>query len=78
MIRAGPCLLAAILTLAGAALAHSQIGPVADYIALIALAQFRTLETCDALPTLLDMFTPACAGHRGTQRPGHRLPESAL
>jgi hypothetical protein len=54
----------------GNALAHSQIGPVADYIALIALAQFRTIDTCDALPTLLDMFTPACADRPAVDAPG--------
>jgi len=41
------------------ALADRKIGPVANYIAVISLAQFRTLDTCDGLPTLLDMFTPA-------------------
>jgi len=43
------------------ALSGRKIGPVADYIALISIAQFKTLETCDSAPTLLDMFTPACA-----------------
>jgi len=43
------------------ALAGRNIGSVADYIALISMAQFKSLETCDARPTLLDMFTPACA-----------------
>ena len=51
------------------ALAHSKIGPVADYIALISLAQFRTLATCDPFPTLLDMFTPACADRPAAEAP---------
>jgi hypothetical protein len=51
------------------ALSDRKIGPVADYIALIAVAQFKTLETCDAFPTLLDMFTPACADRAGAEAP---------
>ena len=43
------------------ALSGREIEPVADYISLISLAQFKMVETCDATPTLLDMFTPACA-----------------
>lgn len=51
------------------ALSDRKIGPVADYIALIAVAQFKTLETCDAFPTLLDMFTPACADRAAAEAP---------
>ncbi len=47
-----------------------SIGPIADYIALISLAQFRSLDTCDAFPTLLDMFTPACADRPAAAAPG--------
>jgi hypothetical protein len=52
------------------ALTDRRIGPVADYIALVALGQFKTLETCDAFPTLLDMFTPACADRQVAEAPG--------
>lgn len=59
-----------VLVVANAnALADRKIGPVADYIALIALAQFRTLGACDASPTLLDMFTPACADRPAAEAP---------
>jgi hypothetical protein len=59
-----------ILVVADAnALSGRQIGPVADYIALVSLAQFKTLDTCDALPTVLDMFTPACADRAVAQAP---------
>jgi len=54
------------------ALADRKIGPVADYIALISLAQFRTLDTCDASPTLLDMFTPACADRPAAEAPSEQ------
>jgi hypothetical protein len=52
------------------ALSDRKIGPVADYIALISMAQFKTLATCDALPTLLDMFTPVCADRPAAETPG--------
>jgi hypothetical protein len=52
------------------ALSDRKIGPIADYIALISMAQFKTLATCDALPTLLDMFTPACADRPAAETPG--------
>lgn len=51
------------------ALTGRKIGPLADYIALVSLAQFKTLDTCDAFPTLLDMFTPACADRPGAEAP---------
>ena len=54
------------------ALGDRKIGPVADYIALISLAQFRTLGACDGLPTLLDMFTPACAGRPAAEAPSEQ------
>ena len=52
-----------ILVVADAnALSGRKIGAVADYIALISLAQFKAAKTCSAPPSLLDMFTPSCAG----------------
>ena len=59
-----------ILVVADAnALTDRKIGVVADYIALIAVAQFKMLETCDAFPTLLDTFTPACADRPAAEAP---------
>lgn len=59
-----------VLVMANAnALADRKIGPVADYIALISLAQFKALDTCDAFPTLLDLFTPACADRLAAEAP---------
>jgi hypothetical protein len=49
----------------GVALDGRKIGPIADYIALVSLAQFRTPQACDPLPTLLDLFTPACGAAAG-------------
>jgi len=37
-----------------------QIGPVADYIAMLALAQAKSLDTCDALPSILDLLSRTC------------------
>jgi hypothetical protein len=54
------------------ALSGRKLSPVADYIALIALAQFKTLETCDPAPTLLDMFTPACADRAIAETPAQQ------
>jgi hypothetical protein len=51
------------------ALGDRKIGPVADYIALLSLAQFKTFNTCDTFPTLLDMFTPACADRPAAEAP---------
>lgn len=37
------------------ALSGRKIGPVADHIALISIAQFKTLDTCDSAPAKQDM-----------------------
>ena len=37
-----------------------RIGPVADYIAMLALAQATSLDACDALPSILDLLSKAC------------------
>jgi hypothetical protein len=44
----------------GAALEGKAIGPAADYIALLALSQSRSLDGCDALPSILDWLSPKC------------------
>jgi hypothetical protein len=39
----------------------TEIGPVADYIAMLALSQPDSLEACNTLPSILDLMSPACA-----------------
>ncbi len=51
------------------ALSGRKIGPIADYIALVSLAQFKMLDTCDEPPSLLDMFTPGCADRPAADGP---------
>jgi hypothetical protein len=38
-----------------------QIGPIADYIAVLAVSQAKTLDACDALSSILDLLAAACA-----------------
>ncbi len=44
------------------ALNGRPIGPIADYIALLALSQSRSLDGCDALPSILDLLSTKCGG----------------
>jgi hypothetical protein len=37
-----------------------EIGPVADYIAMLALSEPRSLDECNALPSILDLMSSAC------------------
>ena len=37
------------------------IGPLADYIALLALTQINSLDSCQALPSIENMLAPGCA-----------------
>ncbi len=41
-------------------LAGHEIGPVADYISLLALSQAQTLDSCSPLPSILDSFAAGC------------------
>jgi hypothetical protein len=39
------------------------LGPVSDYVAMLALSQSRSLDGCAALPSVIDLFAPsACPG----------------
>lgn len=38
-----------------------EIGRVADYIALLALTQLNSLDTCQQLPSIVNMLAPDCA-----------------
>ena len=37
-----------------------EIGPMADYIAMLALAQAKSLDACNTLPSILDMLAAGC------------------
>ena len=39
-----------------------EIGAVADYVAVLALSQPGSLDDCAALPSILNLLAPACAG----------------
>lgn len=41
-------------------LPDQEIGPLADYIALLALSQLNSLDTCQQLPSIVNMLAPAC------------------
>jgi hypothetical protein len=46
----------------GKALEGRHLGPVADYIAMLVLSQPRSLDGCDALPSILDLTSSGCDG----------------
>ena len=39
----------------------AKLGPPADYVALLALAQLKSLDGCGPVASILDLLTPACA-----------------
>jgi len=41
-------------------LKDKTLGPVSDYLSLLALAQPRSLDGCTALPSVIDLLGPAC------------------
>ncbi len=41
-------------------LASYEIGPLSDYIAMLALAQFGSLDVCQQLPSIMNMLAPNC------------------
>ena len=43
-------------------IADQEIGALADYIAMLALAEPRSLDDCEPLPTILNLLAPGCAG----------------
>jgi hypothetical protein len=44
------------------AMGGREIGPIADYVSLLALSQSRSLDGCDALPSILDLLSTKCDG----------------
>ena len=45
-------------------LAGREIGPIADYVAMLALSQAQTLDACGALPSILDLMATGCPSHQ--------------
>jgi len=43
------------------------IGSIADYVAMLTLAQPRTLDDCTALPSILDLFSSGCGPGQKTE-----------
>jgi hypothetical protein len=41
----------------------ASLGAVADYVAMLVLAEPKNLDHCQALPSVLDLFAGACQGH---------------
>ena len=37
-----------------------EIGPISDYVAMLALSQVRSLDACNTLPSILDMLAAGC------------------
>ena len=42
-------------------IAGQQIGPLADYIAMLALSQGQSYDTCQSVPTINDLMAAGCA-----------------
>ncbi len=40
--------------------ADAQIGSIADYFAVLALSRWQSLETCNAIPTILNLMADGC------------------
>ena len=38
------------------------LGPVSDYLSMLALAQIKSLDGCAALPSVLDLMGRSCVG----------------
>jgi hypothetical protein len=51
-----------IVIIANPRLVHSTVSTVADYIAVLALAQINSLDTCQSLPSITSLLAPGCAG----------------
>jgi hypothetical protein len=44
------------------AVTGKDLGVMTDYIAMLALSQPKSLDGCNVLPSVIDMFAPACPG----------------
>jgi hypothetical protein len=54
-----------IIAVDPAKLADREIGGVADYISFLALSQLTSLDHCQQLPSVMNMFVPGCAAMAG-------------
>ena len=45
-----------------------ELGPLADYLAMVTLSQPRTLDGCGALPSVIDFFAATCPGRVAPNR----------
>jgi hypothetical protein len=50
-----------VIVVEPAKLLEYELGTLSDYIALLALAQSQPPETCQELPTMLNLLVPSCA-----------------
>jgi hypothetical protein len=53
-----------------AKLRENETGAMADYIAMLALAEIDRPEVCGALPSILNLLAPDCAQKPGAITPG--------
>jgi hypothetical protein len=49
-----------IIVVDSSKLAGQTLGPLADYIAMLALTQLNSLDTCQQLPSIVNMLAPGC------------------
>jgi hypothetical protein len=54
--------LAATVMVDGRRLHSTALGAIADYVAMLVLADPRNLDHCQALPSILDLFAGPCPG----------------
>jgi hypothetical protein len=53
-----------VLIVVDTARVKGTLGPLTDYLSLLALAQVRSLDGCSALPSVLDRLGKACGGRQ--------------
>jgi hypothetical protein len=51
-----------IITADPTKLADYEVGTLADYIAMLALTQLNSLDTCQQLPSIINLLSPNCPG----------------
>lgn len=45
-----------------------KLGPITDYVAMLVLSRPRSLDHCNVLPSVTDLFADACAGRAAPER----------
>jgi hypothetical protein len=51
-----------IITADPAKLGDYEVGTLADYVAMLALAQLNSLDTCQQLPSIINLLARGCPG----------------